>query len=178
MEEYSNPEKQNTVFYIALVAVLAALTAAVTAALVIPFPTTSGYLNFGDTIVMIGGLLLGPAGAFFVGGVGSAMADAVLAPQYAPITFIVKGCEGLVVALISRTNRTGKNLRPRDALALACGALVMLTGYFVGETWLLMVGVGPALLELVGVNSIQVTVGAAIAVAVGPLLRDYLRQLR
>ena len=77
MEEYSASEKRNQVFHIALVAVLTALTTAVTAALVVPFPTTSGYLNIGDTIVMTSGLLLGPAGAFFVGGVGSAMVDAV-----------------------------------------------------------------------------------------------------
>jgi uncharacterized membrane protein len=177
MEEYSAPEKRNQVFYIALVAVLTALTTAVTAAFVIPFPTTSGYLNIGDTIVMISGLLLGPTGAFFVGGVGSAMVDAVLAPQYVPITLLVKGCEGMVVSLISHGNESDKKLRPRDVLALVCGAIVMLMGYFDGETWLLMVGIGPALLELIGVNSIQVTVGALVAAAVGPVLRDYLSQL-
>ncbi|RDE11605.1 MAG: ECF transporter S component [Candidatus Thorarchaeota archaeon] len=177
MEEYSAPEKQNPVFYIALIGVLTALTTAVTAVLVIPFPTTSGYLNIGDTVVMTSGLMLGPAGAFFVGGVGSAMVDAVVAPQYAPITLIVKGCEGLVIALVSRSKEPSKRLRARDALALVCGAVVMLTGYFVGETWLLMLGIGPALLELVGVNSIQVTVGVLVAAAVGPVLRDHLRQL-
>ncbi len=177
MEEYSASEKRNQVFHIALIAVLTALTTAVTAALVVPFPTTSGYLNIGDTIVMTSGLLLGPAGAFFVGGVGSAMVDAVYAPQYVPITLMVKGCEGLVVSLISHGNEPGKKLRPQDVLALVCGAIVMLLGYFGGETWVLMVGIGPALLELVGVNSIQVAVGVLVAAAIGPALRDYLGQL-
>jgi uncharacterized membrane protein len=177
MEEYLAPEKRNQAFHIALVALLTALTTAVTAAFVVPFPTTSGYLNIGDTIVMTSGLLLGPAGAFFVGGVGSAMVDVVLAPQYAPITLLVKGCEGLVVSLISHDGKPANRLRPRDILALVCGAIVMLVGYFIGEAWLLMVGIGPALLELIGVNSIQVAVGALVAAAAGPVLRDYLGQL-
>jgi uncharacterized membrane protein len=176
MEEYPNPEKQHPVFYVALIAVLTALTTAVTAALVIPFPTTSGYLNIGDTVVMIGGLLLGPVGAFFIGGVGSAMVDVVVAPQFAPITLVVKGCEGLVVALVSHGPDSPGRLRIRDVIALVCGALVMLTGYFVAET--LLLGIGPAMLELVGVNSIQVTVGVVVAAAVGPVVRDYLAQLR
>jgi hypothetical protein len=52
----------------------------------------------------------------------------------------------------------------------------MLTGYFVAET--LLLGIGPAILELVGVNSIQVTVGVVVAAAVGPVVRNYLAQLR
>jgi len=176
MEEYSGPQKQKPVFYMALLAVLTALTTTVTVAVVIPFPTTSGYLNIGDTIVMISGLLLGPIGGLIAGGVGSAMADIIVAPQYAPITLVVKGCEGLVVGLISRSKRPAKRIQIRDIVALVCGAIVMLAGYFIAES--VLFGTGPAWLELLGVNSIQVTVGIVVAAAVGPVLRDYLEQVR
>ena len=106
-DDNSNPALRNFIFYrspvfLALTIVFTALTTVATLLLVIPFPATSGYFNLGDSLVMISGLLLGPLGGFVAGGVGSALADMVGYPHFAPITFIVKGCEGLVVGLFSQ----------------------------------------------------------------------------
>jgi uncharacterized membrane protein len=168
----SNPTISNPTVFIAITAIFTALTTVTTLLIVIPFPATSGYFNLGDSMVMISGLILGPLGGFIAGGVGSALADLVGYPHFAPITFIVKGCEGLVVGLITRQTQTSSRIHIRDVLGLLLGACVMLVGYFIAEA--LLYGWEVALLELVWVNSIQVTVGILVALFVGSLVRRYL----
>ncbi|MFX0168105.1 MAG: ECF transporter S component [Candidatus Hodarchaeota archaeon] len=177
LNAYSGWGVRNFVFYrstvfFALTIVFTALTTVATLLLVIPFPATSGYFNLGDSLVMISGLLLGPVGGFIAGGTGSALADMVAYPHFAPITFIVKGCEGLVVGLFSQQIKAVSRIHLRDILGLLLGACVMLLGYFVAEAFLF--GWEAALLELVWVNSIQVTVGIFVALSVGSVVRKYL----
>lgn len=157
---------------------MAALTTVATAVLVVPFPSTQGYFNLGDSLVMISGFLLGPIGGFFAGGVGSAMADVVLGfPGYAPITFIAKGLEGLAVGLLSfRTSRSRK-ISAWDILGLLLGSAAMLLGYLLGEMFILGYTFEVAVLELITINSIQVITGSIATVLVGPLLRVYLRDV-
>ena len=95
--EYFRPAGKNSAINIALLAIFTALATITTLVLTIPYPVTNGYFNLGDTIVMLGGLILGPIGGFIVGGVGSALADMIVAPIYAPITLVVKGFEGMAV---------------------------------------------------------------------------------
>ncbi|MCK5390341.1 MAG: ECF transporter S component, partial [Candidatus Thorarchaeota archaeon] len=94
--EYFRPSGKNSAVNIALLAIMAALVTIMTLVIRIPYPGTSGYFNFGDTMVMLSGFLLGPIGGFFAGGVGSAVADVVGGyPHWAPFTFIIKGFEGM-----------------------------------------------------------------------------------
>lgn len=167
-----NPVFNHLTVFLALTAIFTALTTVATLLLVIPFPATSGYFNLGDSLVMISGLILGPVGGFISGGVGSALADMVGYPHFAPITFIVKGCEGLVVGIFSQQIQTSSRIHFRDILGLLLGACVMLLGYFIAEA--LLYGFEAALLELIWVNSIQVTVGIFIAVLIGPIAKRYL----
>jgi uncharacterized membrane protein len=165
---YTSQASHLTLF-LALTAIFTALTTVVTLLLVIPFPATSGYFNLGDSLVMLSGLLLGPIGGFIAGGVGSALADMVGYPQFALITFIVKGCEGLMVGLVRRPIQNSLRIHLRDVLGLLLGALIMLLGYFLAET--LLYGWQAAFLELVWVNSIQVTAGIIVALIVGPVAK-------
>lgn len=143
---------------ITLTAVMTAATAVVTMSIVIPFAPTRGYFNLGDAIVMFSGLLLGARIGGFAGGVGSALADILSGFGYfAPFTLLIKGTEGFLVGLIGRS----KSLSIKIAGVVA-GALAMLVGYFSVET--VFFGVGPALAELLAINSVQVTAGAIISI--------------
>ena len=167
----------------ALLAVLTALTTAATIIIAIPFPTSTGFLNFGDALVMLSGLLLGPTGGFFAGGVGSAMGDIALGYlQFAPITFVVKGCEGMIVGLASRQVGMLNRLTKIDMAGLVTASLVMMLGYFIGEVFLfiflgnsLLAALGIALAELTTLNWIQVTAGSIITALAGPPIRGFLR---
>ncbi|KXH76110.1 MAG: hypothetical protein AM326_07735 [Candidatus Thorarchaeota archaeon SMTZ-45] len=167
----------------ALLVILTALTTAATMIIVVPFPTSTGFLNFGDALVMLSGLLLGPLGGFFAGGVGSAVADVTLGYiQFAPITFVVKGCEGMIVGLASRQVGMTSRLTKLDIVGLVVASLVMMLGYFIGEIFLFvlldysfLVALGVAFAELITLNWIQVTAGSIITATVGPAIRGFLR---
>ncbi|NWF94844.1 MAG: ECF transporter S component [Candidatus Thorarchaeota archaeon] len=155
---------------IVLVAIMTGLTTVATVVIAIPFPW-GGYLNFGDVLVMLSGMVLGPVGGLFAGGVGSAMADIALGyHMFAPVTLVSKGTEGLVVGYFSLKSSTPSRLTKWDLLGIVLGACAMLTGYFVAEVFLL--GIEPAVAELVLVNSIQVTVGGTFTAAFGPRIRS------
>jgi uncharacterized membrane protein len=142
----------------------------------IPFVATQGYFNLGDTFVMVSGFLLGPVGGFIAGGVGSGMADIILGyPQYAPITFIAKGCEGLLVGLFSFRTKEAARISGWDVIGVFFGAIAMLLGYFLGEVFLLSYGIEAALAEMITINILQVTAGGIVAFLVGPIVRIFLR---
>ena len=105
--------------------VLAAAVFLLTAFVRIPLP--AGYLNLGDVGVFLAALLL-PAGyAALCAGVGSALADLIGFPLYAPVTLAVKGLTALVFSLLWR-KLPGK-LRYLAFLAV----LIVPLGYFVFE---------------------------------------------
>jgi len=133
--------------------VLAGAIFLLTAFVRIPLP--AGYLNFGDAGVFLAALLL-PAGyAALCAGVGSALADLIGFPLYAPVTLAVKGLAALVFALLWR--RLKGHLRYLAFLAV----LVVPLGYFLFE---LLVYQTYAWADL-PFNLLQAAVGAALAFA-------------
>jgi uncharacterized membrane protein len=172
--EYFRPIGKNSVVNIALLAIMTALTTIMTLVIRIPYPGTGGYFNFGDIMVMLGGLLLGPVGGFFVGGVGSAIADIIGFPLFAPLTLIVKGLEGMAVGYLGSRAREHVRLNVRDVIAVLVGAVIMLIGYFIGEVFFFEVGVAVAIGELVTINLAQVVIGGSVTLLIGPTIRSYL----
>jgi uncharacterized membrane protein len=132
---------------------------------------------------MLSGLLLGPFGGFFAGGVGSAMGDIALGYfHFAPITFVVKGCEGMIVGFASRRVGMVNRLTKTDIAGLVTASLMMMFGYFIAEIFLFLileypflVAVGAAFAELITLNWIQVTAGSIITAIAGPPIRGFLR---
>ena len=90
---------------------------------------------------------------------------------FAPFTLIIKGFEGLVAGLIA-----DKRTFARDILAVLAGGTVMITGYFLTESFILGYGMPVALTEVLG-NTIQIIVGAIIGVPVSTLVRKRLPSL-
>ena len=60
---------------IVMTALFAALACVATMSIRIPTPGTGGYIHPGDAVVILAGIILGPAYGLLAGGVGSAMAD-------------------------------------------------------------------------------------------------------
>jgi uncharacterized membrane protein len=146
--------------------VLAALTAVLTLLPKVPIPGTQGYVHLGDAAVAFTALVLGPFTALLAGGLGTAAADLLGGyAQWAPISFVVHGLQGLVIGLLVR-------LRPRSALlAVAAGVLgtvVMAAGYFLGG--LVLEGLGKSLFA-VPWNLLQAAAGAVIGVPLSIAVR-------
>ena len=152
---------------LALTAGLAATTTVATMLIQIPIPPTRGYLNFGEILVFTSALLFGRFVGGLAGGIGSAVADIITGYAYfSPYTLIIKGLEGFLAGAI----RDGKNTR-RDVLGWFVGAIAMVTGYFLVESYLMGFGVPAALIEVPS-NVIQVLSGAIIAIPLARGLRN------
>lgn len=112
-----------------LTAFFAALTFVATMIIQIPTPT-NGYINLGDSIVLVSGYLLGPVFGGFAAGLGSALADLVAYPMYAPATFVIKFSMALISGLLF------KLFRKHTLGAILCGVvgeLIMIAGYYFFE---------------------------------------------
>lgn len=157
--------QQAGILNLILTAVFAALVAATTMLIRMPIPATTGYFNIGEAMIFIAALLFGPVVGGLAGGVGSAIADIIGYPLFAPYTLVIKGVEGWLVGKMSR-----KTLRS-DWIACVLGGAEMVFGYLVVEVFLF--GLGAALEEL-PFNIFQVVAGVAIAPATALLLRKRL----
>ncbi|WP_319756402.1 ECF transporter S component [uncultured Sphaerochaeta sp.] len=84
---------------VAMVSVLTAVVVVFT--MVVRIPTAKGYLNLCDVAICFIAFTFGPWSAFIAAGLGTALADLISGyAQWAPISFVVHGVEGLLVALI------------------------------------------------------------------------------
>ena len=105
---------------IAITGVLAALTCAATMVVRVPSPS-GGYMNLGDTLVLLSAWLLGPWYGAAAAGIGSALADLIGYPLYAPATLLIKGGMAIIAGLLLRRGKG--RLLPAEAL--------MIVGYWV-----------------------------------------------
>lgn len=138
-------------------AMLIALTTVMTMVIQIPTVGTEGYLNLGDMVVFLAALILGKKGGFIVGGFGSALADLITGyTHYVPITFVVKGLEGLIAASLLET-KIGKD---KPIIATSIAGVFMAFGYFIPETFMY----GKAAVASIPGNILQGLVGAITSV--------------
>ena len=113
----------------ALTAAFAALACAATMVVKVPSPT-GGYMNLGDTVVLLGGYLLGPGWGALAGSIGPALADVLLgAPLYAPATLVIKAVMAALAAVCWQAFGRGRG--PLGlALCGVLGELPMVAGYW------------------------------------------------
>lgn len=124
-----------------MTALLAALCCMATMVLVIPSPT-GGYMNLGDTIVLLGAYLLGPVYGAAAGGLGAAMADLMAGyALYVPATLLIKALMAFLAGkLYHAMHKSGRSL-------ILCGILaesVMVIGYWLYDAILLGSLIGSA----------------------------------
>lgn len=129
-----------------LAALLAALTFVATTVIRIPVPTGEGYINLGDCVVLLSGFILGPYFGAFSAGIGSAFADVLSAPIYAPATFIIKALMALIGGLMFRFSK--KHITVWTVICGLISEAVMVIGYYVFEAFMLGYGWAPAALNI------------------------------
>lgn len=163
---------------LALAAVFTALVCVATLALVVSIPATSGYFNLGETVIYVAALLFGSLVGATAGGVGAAIADMLVAAQFAPGTLIIKGFEGAIVGFLN------KKIRPRNSsltvsatISIIIGGLEMVAGYFIYEQLVLGYPLAAALAE-VPFNIVQMLVGLVIAIPVMHVILRVFPQLK
>jgi len=159
---------------VALCGVLAAIVFVATYLIQIPITVTGGYLNFGDSVILLFALLFGRRVGGIVGGLGAALAD-LLGPYkvFAPGTLVIKGLEGFLCGTLGY-----KRSLKMKFVATIVGGVTMMIGYFLYEVSILGIAPAQAWAELMFFNSVQAISGIIIALALTKVLEktvsDYL----
>lgn len=152
------------------IALLTALAAVLTMFPQIKTPT-GGYVHFGDSVIYLAAIFLGPVPGMIVGAVGHSIADALSgAPVFIPATFIIKGLMGYLIGKILYPNPGVK----RFVLAGVVSLLLVTGGYFLAET--LMFGIGPALTVLIS-SPVQWLMSLAASAVLVPVFRTVFRKI-
>lgn len=139
-----------------MAALLAALTCVTTMIITVPSPL-KGYLNLGDSIVLLSGWLLSPAYGFLAAGLGSAMADIFSGYViYAPATFVIKGLMAFVACIGFKSLSKFMNNRLSRIISGAAAEVLMVVGYFIFEGF--MYGFLPSAVNIPA-NSVQGVAG-------------------
>ena len=119
-----------------------------------------GYIHLGDAAIYAASFLFGPIVGVFAAAFGTMFSDLSAGyGSYAPGTFVIHGVQGLVAGLIAWR----KGL-PAMIIAAVVGGAIVVAGYFVYQWLILGEGVGPATAAL-GLNTVQVVVGAVLGIA-------------
>jgi uncharacterized membrane protein len=151
------------------IALMTALITVGTMVIQIPTPYTKGYVNIGDSFIFLSASILGPFAGFISGGVGSALADLLSGyVVWAPWTFVIKGLEGLIAALLWRRKSTKYFIR---IAVFILAAIWMVLGYYIGGA--VMYGFKAALADVPG-NIIQ-GIGSVI---IGSILVESLSRIK
>lgn len=145
---------KNNVQKLVFTAMFAALACVATMVIKVPTLGTNGYVNIGDTIVLISAWLLKNPYGVIAAGFGSALADILSGyVVYAPGTFIIKALMAFLACIIY--NVLSKKA-PKVVAFIISGIVaevVMIAGYLVYEAFLL--GYGVAAVTAVPSNGIQ-----------------------
>ena len=109
-----------------MTALFMALGYVATTVLMVPSPT-GGYMNLGDTVVLLGAYLLGSAYGAVAGGMGPALADLLGGYGiYVPATLVIKALMALSAALLYKV------LQKKSWALVVCGVVaeaIMVVGY-------------------------------------------------
>lgn len=158
-------KRKNTLRLIAACGIMAAFVFLGTQ---LRIPTSIGYMNLGDAVILAASYVLGPA-AFFPAAIGSAISDLIAGyPVYIVPTFVIKGLMGVVAGLIMRHPQHNPKLFMRIAAGIVA-EIIMVSGYFVFEYF--VYGSAPAVAS-VPFNLIQAGVALLISVPCSYLLKN------
>lgn len=93
-------------------------------------PVGGGYVHFGDCIIYVAAILMGPVAGMIVGAIGHSLADLISGFAIFCIpTLIIKGFMGFIIGKILYKTQTALRF-----VIVALSALVIVTvGYFIAE---------------------------------------------
>lgn len=156
--------QNNKLYKLVLTALFIAINCASTIIIQIPSPL-SGYINLGDSFVLMSGWLIGPFYGFLAGGIGSGLADIITGyTHYAFGTFIIKGLMAVIAYLVFNKlkNVFAKHTKVARILSGVVAELFMVVAYFGYAAIILGNGISAAL-SIPG-NLIQGGIGILVGV--------------
>lgn len=146
---------------LATTAVMTALVLALTFVHIAQTPI-GGYIHLGDIAITFASFAFGPWIGMVAGGLGTGLADVLSGyAVYSPLSLIVHGLQGFVIGWIFRSGNT-QSLKEgvRFALGVVAGSLIVVAGYFLGESLIPIFGGMAYAATEIPWNFVQEAVGA------------------
>ncbi|MGM0163935.1 ECF transporter S component [Enterococcus sp. DIV1059_2] len=141
------------------IAMLTALTCALSLTFIIPVPQTKGFVTLCEAGIYISALLFGPSAGAFVGGMSGGIIDFLSGyPEWAFFSIVIHGVQGWIVGGMSH----------RPLAAVIVGSLIMIAGYAAATVLLFGLGAGIASIPS---NLIQTVFGSIVALPLTHALR-------
>ena len=156
--------KDKKITQLVVASMFAALCCVATMSIRVPTFGTNGYVNIGDTIVLLSAWLLGGAYGALAAGIGSGLADLLSGyTHYVPATFTIKFLMALVAFLLF--SHLSKKLPKTAAYVISAivAELIMMFGYFFYQSTIL--GYGLAAATSISGNIIQGSTCSVLALA-------------
>jgi len=118
------------------IGLFAALTCVATISIQLPTPT-GGYVHLGDGVVILSGILLGPAVGGLAAGIGSMLADILTGYfVFAPATLIIKGLAAIVSGFLYQKAAQHLHRQLNIIISSAAAGVIVTGGYFIFEIFL------------------------------------------
>lgn len=129
-----------------LTALFAALAFVATYIIKVPTVGTNGYVNIGDTIVLLSAWMIGGIYGGLAAGIGSALSDLIAGyGTYVPGTFVIKFIMAVIAYLIfAAIKKANINKVVGYIVSGVVAELIMVFGYFLYESTLLGYGLAAA----------------------------------
>lgn len=158
---------------LAVTGIMTALVAGLTAFGKLPITTpTGGYIHLGDVAVFFASFAFGPWVGLVAGGLGASIADVLGGyASFAPLTLVVHGLQGFVAGWVASRNKSPLWL----VLAVLAGGLVVVVGYYLGESLIPTFGGPSAAYGEIPGNLVQEAFGAVGIVVYLAVVRAYPR---
>lgn len=150
-------------------ALFAALALVATMIIRIPSLGGNGYVNIGDTIVLLSGWILGGVYGAAAAGLGSCLADLFAGyALYVPGTFVIKFAMALAAWAIYRVMaKEGKTNTPALLVSGIAAEVIMVVGYLLYEAICLGYGAGafPAIISNIGQGVTNIVLALVLQLA-------------
>ncbi|MBQ3404822.1 MAG: ECF transporter S component [Oscillospiraceae bacterium] len=98
-------------------------------------PVPGGHLYLNDIIICTAAILLPPAYAFAVGGIGAFLGDLFFYPTPMFVSLVTHGLQAVVISLCVRSGK-GKHPAVMAAVGVLLGAVIMVVGYTLGRAYI------------------------------------------
>ncbi len=157
----------NKLYKIVITALFAALACVATMIIKVPTVGTNGYVNIGDSIVLLCAWLIGGVYGGLAAGIGPALADLISGyPSYVLGTLVIKFLMGVAAYAVFKIVKKFNKIVAYVVSSIVA-EIIMVFGYFIYENFLL--GYGMAAAASIPSNAIQgitcIVIGLVLVVA-------------
>lgn len=151
---------KNSLHKLVLTALMASLVCVATMIIRVPAPVNGGYINLGDSIVLLATWMIAPPYGWIAAAFGSSLADILSGyVVYAPATFVIKGVMSVVAYYAYKSLNNACRRKISRVISAVIAEIVMVLGYYLYEG--ILYGFVPSLANIPS-NIIQGIAGVAV----------------